>query len=532
MSGADAQAESAVTDVFREQAGRVTAALIRRFRDFDLAEESVQDALVAALETWPSEGVPERPTAWLTTVATRRALNRLDRDRRYREKLAEVAVPPRDDQDDDRLRLILTCCHPALSREAQVGLTLRAVVGFTTSEIARAFVAPEATIAQRLFRAKRKVAAAGIPYRIPSEAELGDRLTEVLDVLYLVFNEGHLATMGGAPSHRNLAEEAAWLAALLCRLLPNEPEPIGLLALMKLHLARGQSRFDAAGQMVLLAKQDRALWDRSLISDAIGLIERAASRARPGPYQLEAAIAACHAEAPSIDRTDWRQIVVLYDMLLTLAPSPVVRLNRAIAVWRVDGPEVALRNLDALTLDLDNYHLFHAARGEMLDELGRREQARAAQARSLDLTRNSAERALLERRLFSPGDTTMPTPEEGIQSQLRNIEKTYSRSIDELVADVAGSGLTKHSEVVAMLKLRHGMAHGAAHRVSLVARDRLAGAQSQVSAAPPASVQAAYEELLQTITALGEDIEQAPKKGYVSLRRRKQSRCCSPAPSG
>jgi RNA polymerase sigma-70 factor (ECF subfamily) len=400
VTGAAAQATAAVTDVFREEAGRVTAALVRRFGDFDLAEDCVQDALVAALETWPRDGVPERPTAWLTTVASRRALNRLERDRRYREKLAEVAVAPPDDQKDDRLRLVLTCCHPALSREAQVGLTLRAVAGFTTAEIARAFVAPEATIAQRLVRAKRKIAAAGIPYRIPSEAELGDRLSEVLDVLYLLFNEGHLATRAGAPFHRDLAEEAAWLAALVCRLLPNEPEPMGLLALMKLHLARGQSRFDAAGQMVLLADQDRARWDRSLIGDAIGLIERAAGRARPGPYQLEAAIAACHAEAPSIDRTDWRQIVVLYDMLLTLAPSPVVRLNRAIAMWRLDGPEVALRDLDALTAELDGYHLLHAARGEMLHELGRREQARAAQLRALHLTKNTAERALLERRLF------------------------------------------------------------------------------------------------------------------------------------
>jgi RNA polymerase sigma-70 factor (ECF subfamily) len=410
MSGADAVAAGAAADVFREEAGHVTAALIRRFGDFDLAEECVQDALVAALETWPRHGVPQRPAAWLTTVATRRALNRLQRDRRYREKLADVALAPQEDADDDRLRLILTCCHPALSREAQVGLTLRAVAGFTTAEIARAFVSPEATIAQRLVRAKRKIAAAGIPYRIPSEAELGNRLGEVLDVLYLVFNEGHLATRGGAPSHRDLTGEAAWLAALLCRLLPNEPEPMGLLALMKLHLARGHSRFDAAGQMVLLADQDRTRWDRRLISEAVRLIERAAGRARPGPYQLEAAIAACHAEAPSIDRTDWCQIVVLYGMLLTLAPSPVVRLNREIAVWRVDGPEVALRGLDALSVDLDGYHLFHAARGEMLNQLGRREQARAAQARALDLTQNSAERALLERRLFSSRDITMPTP--------------------------------------------------------------------------------------------------------------------------
>jgi len=403
VSGGAAHVAAAVTGVFREEAARVTAALIRRFHDFDLAEDCVQDALVAALETWPRDGVPKRPTAWLTTVATRRALNRLDRDRRYREKLAGVMVEQRDDREqDDRLRLILACCHPALSREAQVGLTLRAVAGFTTAEIARAFVAPEASIAQRLVRAKRKVAAAGIPYRIPPEEELGDRLAVVLDVLYLVFNEGFLATRAGVPTHRNLAEEAAWLAALVCGLLPNEPEPMGLLALMKLHLARGQSRFDNAGQMVLLAHQDRARWDRSLIAEAVGLIERAARQARPGPYQLEAAIAACHAEAPSIDGTDWAQIIVLYDMLLTLAPSPIVRLNRAIAVWQVDGAQTALRDLDALAVDLDGYYLFHAVRAQMLSALGRRDQAREAQLRALALTDNTAERALLERRLYSP----------------------------------------------------------------------------------------------------------------------------------
>jgi RNA polymerase sigma-70 factor (ECF subfamily) len=394
-------AQAAAADVFREAAARVTAALIRRFGDFDLAEDCVQDAMVAALETWPRDGVPARPAAWLTTVTTRRALNRLQRDERYREKLAHVASSPRDDgEGDDRLRLILACCHPGLSREAQVALTLRAVAGFTTAEIARAFVASEATIAQRLVRAKRKIAAAGIPFRIPSEVELGDRLTEVLDVLYLIFNEGHLSTRAGAPSKRDLAEEAAWLARLVCRLLPNEPEPMGLLALMKLHLARGRSRFDVTGHLVLLADQDRTRWDRPLIDEAIDLIERAAGRARPGPYQLEAAIAACHAEAPSIHQTDWVQIVVLYDMLLALAPTPVVRLNRAIALWRLDGPESALRDLDALTADLDRYHLFHAARGEMLHELGRSEEAHAAQRRALELTENTAERALLERRLF------------------------------------------------------------------------------------------------------------------------------------
>jgi RNA polymerase sigma-70 factor (ECF subfamily) len=280
-------------------------------------------------------------------------------------------------------------------------LTLRAVAGFTNAEIARAFLVPEATVAQRLVRAKHKIAAAGIPFRIPSEADLDYRLTEVLDVLYLVFNEGHLATRSGVASHRDLAEEAAWLATLVCRLVPNQPEPMGLLGLMKLHLARGPSRFDSSGQLVLLAEQQRSRWDRSLISDAIGLIEKAAGLARPGPYQLEAAIAACHAEAPSIDQTDWAQIVILYDMLLVLAPSPVVRLNRAIAVWKVDGAESALRDLDALAADLDGYHLFHAARGEIMRELGRSEQARAAELRALNLTQNTAERALLERRLFS-----------------------------------------------------------------------------------------------------------------------------------
>jgi RNA polymerase sigma-70 factor (ECF subfamily) len=398
---ASSAATAAATRVFREEAGRVTAALVRRFADFNLAEDSVQDALLAALETWPRDGVPERPVAWLMTVATRRALNRLQRDRRYQAKLVDLAVTPRDGGGDDRLRLILACCHPALSREAQVGLTLRAVAGFTNAEIARAFLVTEATVAQRLVRAKHKIAAAGIPFRIPSEADLDERLTEVLDVLYLVFNEAHLATRGERASHRDLAEEAAWLATLVRRLVPNQPEAMGLLALMKLHLARGPARFDAAGRMVLLADQERAQWDRSLIAEAIGLIERAARQARPGPYQVEAAIAACHAEAPSVDRTDWVQIVVLYDMLQVLAPSPVVRLNRAIAVWRVNGAEAALRDLDALSAELDGYHLFHAARGEMLHDLGRAEQARAAQLRALSLTQNTAERALLERRLFS-----------------------------------------------------------------------------------------------------------------------------------
>lgn len=400
MRTAAVPAESALAEVFREEAGRITAALMRRFGDFDLAEECTQDALVAALESWPRDGVPIHAGAWLQTVASRRALNRLDRDQRYRRKLAELAVDPRPDQEDDRLRLILTCCHPALSCEAQVGLTLRAVCGFTTAEIARAFMAPEATVAQRLVRAKRKIALAGIPYRVPSESELAERLTEVLAVLYLLFNEGHLSTRGTAPFERDLAEDAAWLAVLLSRLLPDEPEVLGLLALMKLHLARGESRFDQSGGMVLLADQDRARWNHARIAEAIALIERAARIGRPGPYQLEAAIAACHADAPNFEATDWHQIVVLYDMLLVIAPSPVVRLNRAIAIWKVEGADAALHELEEIAPVSDGYHLFHAARGELLNEVGRREQGRAAQLRALNLTDNPAERSLLRQRLF------------------------------------------------------------------------------------------------------------------------------------
>lgn len=401
MTSAARPATSVLAEVVRDEAGRVTAALIRRFGDFDLAEESSQDALVAALESWPRDGIPDRPGAWLLTVATRRALNKLARDKQYRLKLGALAREPRPEEEEDRLRLILTCCHPALSREAQVGLTLRAVCGFTTAEIARAFVVPEATVAQRLVRAKHKIAAAGIPYRVPSGSELGDRLSEVLAVLYLLFNEGHLSTRGGAPFQRDLAEDAAWLTALLSRLLPDEPEVLGLLALMKLHLARGSSRFNESGDMVLLADQDRARWNRALIAEAVTLVERAAGFRKPGPYQLEAAIAACHSEAPTFEATDWHQILVLYDMLLALAPSPVVRLNRAIALWKFEGPEAALHDLEDIATELDAYHLFHATRGELLSELGRQELARAAQLRALDLTENPAERSLLRRRLFA-----------------------------------------------------------------------------------------------------------------------------------
>jgi RNA polymerase sigma-70 factor (ECF subfamily) len=395
---AQAQAQAALVSVFREEAGRLTAALIRILGDFAVAEEIVQDTLLAALEHWPTKGIPERPGAWLMTVAKRKALNQLGRDARYRAKLAQLS-PSGPREVDDRLRLMFTCCHPALSREAQVALTLRAVCGFTTPEIAHAFVASEAAVARRIERARRKIVAAGIPYRLPSDEDMDERLGEVLAVLYLMFNEGYLASGGPVPMRRDLAEDAAWLMGLLARLLPGEPEPLGLLALMRLHLARAATRFTAEGELVLLPNQDRSRWDHTAIAEAVRLIEQAAALRRLGPYQVEAAIAACHAEALSWAKTDWQQIVILYDLLLCMTPTPVVRLHRAVALWQVAGPEAALAQIDPLGAELDHYHLYHAVRGRLLVELGAREQARAAELRALELTRNPAERSLLERRL-------------------------------------------------------------------------------------------------------------------------------------
>jgi RNA polymerase sigma-70 factor (ECF subfamily) len=307
----------------------------------------------------------------------------------------------RDDtaEGDDRLRLIFTCCHPALSREAQVALTLRAVAGLTTIEIARAFITSEATIAQRIVRAKRKIVDANIPYRVPAERDMAERLNEVLAVLYLMFNEGYLATSGEHASRRDVAEDAAWLAGLMVRLMPDEPEALGLLALMRLHLARARARFDAAGNLILLQHQDRDWWDRERIASAIVLLQRAASMRRSGPYQLQAAIAACHAEARTWAETDWGQIVALYDALLEQMPSPVVQLNRAIARRYRDGPAAALPDVERLAEPLDSYYLFHATRAELLRDLGRETEARAALVRALELTANPAERALLQRRL-------------------------------------------------------------------------------------------------------------------------------------
>jgi RNA polymerase sigma-70 factor (ECF subfamily) len=391
-----------VAAVFHEEAGRLTAALVKRLGDFDLAEECVQDALVAALEHWPRSGIPDNPGAWLMTTAHRKGIDRLRRETRYREKIAQLEETPMTQSGalpDERLELIFTCCHPALARDAQLALTLRSVAGLTTAEIARAFLQTEATVAQRLVRAKRKIVDAKIPFRVPEAHELPERLEEVLAVLYLMFNEGYLATGARGVADRDLATEAEWLTGLLAELMPDEPEVLGLLALMRFNLARADARFDASGDIVLLRDQDRSKWDRAKIEATFGLVGRYLRMRRPGPYQLQAVIAGAHADAKSWETTRWNEIVRSYDVLLGISDTPVVRLNRAIAVWHVLGPAAALAEVDALADDLGQYHLFHATRGELLRALGRPDDARAADERALELTDNPGERALLERRL-------------------------------------------------------------------------------------------------------------------------------------
>jgi len=399
----DAAPES-LERAFRREATGIRAALAARTGDLGLAEDAVQDAFVEAIEHWPRDGEPANPGGWLATTAHRKALDRLRRDKVGERKLAllaatDTATDTDQQADDELLSLVFACCHPALAQDAQVALTLRAVCGLTAGQIARAFLVSEATMSQRLLRARKTLADAGVPVRVPDPDELADRLAQVLAVVYLFFNEGYLASSGRQPARRDLAAQAVALTRTLHRLMPREPEVLGLLALLLLHESRAAARFDGWGRLIRLKDQDRSRWNSDLAAEATTLLDRAMAMRRAGPYQVQAAIAALHAEAGDYGQTDWRQIRLLYNRLQDLTPSPVVLLNRAVATRYAIGPEQALAEIEPLRADLEEYHLFHALRGALLTALGRTDEAAAANDRALSLAANPAERDLLARGL-------------------------------------------------------------------------------------------------------------------------------------